>query len=333
MVYTFSLTLNGETDVAYTASIAPWDSVYKNNTSPHVEGGLDNTGTPYRRVVGNGVDTLDVVYIAGNVAFDMGTAKAKPAPAYLGNGPVQYSVPLEHSYHIMTTEVTNAMYCKFLNDPNNHLVGTILTGTTGGNVDVSYWIPTTEVPTSTAVRLYQPATTNLAISWNGTTKQWQPAAATYTNYPITGVTWYGALAYARWAGGDLPAEAQWEYAARGGLPMSQDFISEDAGAGMSAFAVGAGAALAAVKSKLANGYGLFDMFGNVWELTYDRVPSTTADYAAGYSTATDNATLAVGRGGQIVDAYATMLIGVRYANALNTVSPAWGFRVVFNFEK
>jgi len=125
--------------------------------------------------------------------------------------------------------------------------------------------------------------------WNyipGTT--WQrpegPASDTYTRgrHPVTQIAYEDAEAYAAWAGKALPTEAEWEYAARGGLagavfawgdefapggqPMANTWHGEfpwqnlmkDGYAGTSP----AGAFP-------PNGYGLHDMTGNVWEWTCD----------------------------------------------------------------
>ncbi len=102
------------------------------------------------------------------------------------------------------------------------------------------------------------------------------------DHPVVHVAWEDAAAYARWAGKDLPTEAEHEYAARGGLDGC-DFAWGDALApdgrmmanywqGLFPFAntrEDGWERTSPVRSFPANGYGLYDMIGNVWEWTRD----------------------------------------------------------------
>lgn len=88
----------------------------------------------------------------------------------------------------------------------------------------------------------------------------------YSKHPVVGVTWYGALAYANWLGKRLPTEAEWEIAARGGLenvlyPTGDDIEKTQANYFSSD--------TTAVMSYPPNGYGLYDIAGNVYEWCYD----------------------------------------------------------------
>ena len=100
------------------------------------------------------------------------------------------------------------------------------------------------------------------------------------NHPIVNVSWNEAVAYCEWAGGQLPTEAEWEYAARGGQEglrypwgnsMDHENANYGADQGSRGLALGRDAFenTAPVGSFPENAWGLFDMSGNVMEWTRD----------------------------------------------------------------
>lgn len=88
----------------------------------------------------------------------------------------------------------------------------------------------------------------------------------YAKHPVIGVSWYGAIAYAKWVGKRLPTEAEWEIAAYGG---QEDAIYPTGPAIERTQANFFSSDTMVVKSYPANGYGLYDMAGNVYEWCQD----------------------------------------------------------------
>jgi formylglycine-generating enzyme required for sulfatase activity len=83
--------------------------------------------------------------------------------------------------------------------------------------------------------------------------------------PIVNVTWDDAQAYCGWMGGRLPTEAEWEYAARGGSTEARYGPIDE----IAWYISNSGGQTHDVTQKRRNGFGLYDMLGNVWEWAND----------------------------------------------------------------
>ena len=163
-------------------------------------------------------------------------------------------------------------------------------------------------------------------------------------HPVVHVSWNDACAYAAWAGKALPTEAQWEYAARGGLQQKLypwgdvlvpegthmcniwqgDFPEHD-------LAQDGYAGTCPVDAFPGNGYGLFSMTGNVWEWCCDWFTASPALYGTEDPSGPAHGDSKLMKGGSFLchESYCNRYrVAARTANTPDSSASNIGFRCV-----
>ena len=155
------------------------------------------------------------------------------------------------------------------------------------------------------------------------------------NHPIVNIGWSDAFAYCRWRGKRLPLEAEWVRAARGGLNGLFPWGDAPADPSRANFSDSAIGTTTEVGKYPPNGYGLYDMAGNVWQFTRDvwapyhsqTITQSNADHLLESEIFTNGASpRRVIRGGSFGGAPINMWIEYRDSHPPDNAQPFVSFR-------
>jgi formylglycine-generating enzyme required for sulfatase activity len=277
-VYTFWVELTGSTPVVIIGSITDWTPVDIPDVVQVHEG---HSGDTAMYVFPNRADSLAVSYIAKG-DFTMGAGSWRDPSVTNAR---KHLVTISKGFQMSRNMITNTQFAKFLNACGVKADGL-------GTDSTESVLPGTK---GNALAAASQGASNWGLK-TSTNPVWEPVAG-YEDAPVTMVSWLGARAYARWAGGsyggnvpadyhaygDLPTEAQWEYAARANADTTyiyMDGTNDGSGMGTYAYYNHPAGPPASVGTLEGNAWKLNDMFGSVWEYTRDLV--TTANVIPNY---------------------------------------------------
>jgi formylglycine-generating enzyme len=186
--------------------------------------------------------------------FQMGATTEQNAYAKADEYPVR-NITIS-DFKMGVTEVTNAQYARFLRSR--------VVSSSGVTVNQD----------GTARQIIKKMLNGLYYSYDSLA--WVPVSG-YENFPVA-VSWYGANEYCAWAGGRLPTESEWEWAARGGIFTQQKLLSGGNASDVNQIAWYKSNTkirplnfqdAQIVGTKLPNELGLYDMSGNMTEWVQD----------------------------------------------------------------
>ncbi len=197
----------------------------------------------YDNITGKNIalSQIEMVFVKGgtfNMGNNLGPENEKPL----------HAVHLK-KFYISKYEITNKQFCWFLNNYSSEKVK-----------DGKY---------KGEKMIYDSDKNERNWGVNYKEKGWRPSPG-YENYPVVYVTWYGANEYCKWAGGRLPSEAEWEYAARGGN-NSKEYIYSGSNdiKNVAWYSINSDIETHKIGTKSPNELGIYDMSGNVSEWCED----------------------------------------------------------------
>lgn len=234
--YEYTISINKKSVIIQLSNIVSW----ANNSS------ISQTET---------VNTLPLEYVyIPSGTFQMGAPDT--ADIHVTVAKPQHWVKITKGFYMSKNEITVAQYAEFLN-----ALGVVRTGNM--NYD-----PINHEINGETITLFKIGSANSPIYENN---RWK-AYSGHENHPVTHVSKDGALAYAKWAGGTLPTEAQWEYAYRAGT--NTKFFNGNLASEFRPYAwffnLDMSSSIQPVGLKKPNPWGLHDIAGNVNEWVLDQ---------------------------------------------------------------
>lgn len=264
------------------------------------------------------VEGIKLISIPGGT-FQMGNAE-NDSSGSTDEKPV-HSVTVS-GFEMGIYEVTNAQYCAYLNtvlaSGDITATSTSVKGAKGTYSDREYIYLAGTYSSHPDARCW--------ITYSGSTFS---VVSGHEKWPVVWVTWYGSKAFALYYGLDLPTEAEWEYACRGGHQHKYGTDDGTLGQTKANYKDNGPQMLVDVGSYSKNPYGLHDMSGNAWEWCHDLHSSKYYSISPTKDpSGSQTGTTRIGRGGSWFNNGDRCRSSARGYSPADSKSERLGFRVV-----